>query len=82
MPKNIYIYIYGASCVNDVKKRKKKQHKHTKRHTCKEMHKRKRENEGVCLTTRVKKWHFITKSALIKFFYHDFFNVSILWPFT
>ncbi len=64
-------------------KEKKKQQKHTKRHTCKEMHKRKRENEGVHLTTRVKKWHFITKSALSNFFHHDFFlHLLNLWPFT
>ncbi len=49
-------------------KEKKKQQKHTKRHTCKEMHKRKRENEGVHLTTRVKKWHFITFCERLKIF--------------
>jgi hypothetical protein len=46
--------------------RKKKQHKYAKRHTCKETYEKRKENEGVHLTTRVKKWHFITKSALIK----------------
>jgi hypothetical protein len=47
--KYIYIYIYGASCVNDVNKKQKTTQ------MSKDTHKRKRENEGVRLTTRVKK---------------------------